>query len=125
VYNRKWRAANPEKKREASRNWEAANPKKANARKRRWEAANLEKERDRNHRRRAQTASPDPDTIAYMKVLENGPCSYCGGPSDTVDHIDPLAPGGEHHWTNLTAACKSCNSKKGTKTLLEFLLASS
>jgi 5-methylcytosine-specific restriction endonuclease McrA len=53
-----------------------------------------------------------------------GRCGYCGcgiTPNDaTVDHITPQAKGGTHHPANLLAACKSCNSQKGKKTLEEY-----
>ena len=43
-------------------------------------------------------------------------CGYCGGKADTIDHIVPRAQGGKNTWENVTAACKSCNAKKGART---------
>lgn len=57
----------------------------------------------------------------YAQILAHDPCSYCGAPMEHVDHIDPLSRGGEHVWSNLTAACRSCNVSKLAKPLLEFL----
>ena len=34
----------------------------------------------------------------------------------TVDHVIPKSRGGEKSWTNLVAACKKCNQKKGCRT---------
>lgn len=44
-------------------------------------------------------------------------CAYCGNIADTVDHIVPAALTGEpdNSPSNLIAACRSCNSKKGAK----------
>lgn len=48
-------------------------------------------------------------------------CAYCGGPGEHIDHIVPRSVGGDDDWTNFTMACGSCNSSKGTKSLLIFL----
>ncbi|HYX10653.1 MAG TPA: HNH endonuclease, partial [Candidatus Acidoferrum sp.] len=48
-------------------------------------------------------------------------CQYCGrqGHDLTLDHIMPRHRGGGHTWENLVTACKSCNHRKGGKTLEE------
>lgn len=47
-------------------------------------------------------------------------CAYCGEVFKeselTLEHILPEAQGGRTSWTNLVAACKSCNHKKGNRT---------
>ena len=44
-------------------------------------------------------------------------CAYCSSTRNlTVDHILPKSRGGENSWTNLAAACESCNVKKGNRT---------
>jgi 5-methylcytosine-specific restriction endonuclease McrA len=41
-------------------------------------------------------------------------CFYCGGPADTVDHVRPVALGGDHYdEDNLVASCARCNAQKG------------
>jgi 5-methylcytosine-specific restriction endonuclease McrA len=62
------------------------------------------------------------DTEAYIEILSADVCAYCGGPADTLDHIDALAAGGDHVWGNLAAACRVCNSMKHTASLLTLLL---
>jgi hypothetical protein len=48
-------------------------------------------------------------------------CQYCGAQApDTileVDHINPVAGGGENDLMNLITACKPCNAGKGARTL--------
>jgi hypothetical protein len=50
-------------------------------------------------------------------------CSYCGKHfhenSLTRDHIIPVSKGGQDIWGNVVAACKKCNSKKGSMLLDE------
>jgi len=48
-------------------------------------------------------------------------CQYCGTSSRdlTIDHITPKHRGGRHEWENLVTACRSCNHRKGAKTLAE------
>jgi hypothetical protein len=70
-----------------------------------------------------------PDTLEgillrdeYESILKKDPCSYCGGAMQAIDHIQPYSREGSSEWDNLTAACTSCNSRKGNWTLLEFML---
>jgi 5-methylcytosine-specific restriction endonuclease McrA len=48
---------------------------------------------------------------------DNHQCQYCGATHDlTIDHVLPRSREGKSTWTNLVAACKLCNSKKGDYT---------
>jgi 5-methylcytosine-specific restriction endonuclease McrA len=87
-----------------------------------WRAENRERVQayKRAAYRRAETA--DAETRDYIEVIRHDPCVYCGGVSDTVDHIEPVSAGGQNHWTNLAPACRSCNSGKKDHPLLLALL---
>ena len=52
---------------------------------------------------------------------DNYTCQYCGRRDTTltVDHILPKHLGGKHIWTNVVAACPSCNHRKGGRRLEE------
>lgn len=55
-------------------------------------------------------------------------CAYCGDHLPNYhhlsrDHIVPKFLGGENTWMNTITACKTCNSKKGHKTLKEAHMA--
>jgi len=52
---------------------------------------------------------------------DNYTCQYCGCHSTdlTVDHVEPKHLGGMHVWTNVVAACPSCNHRKGGRPLQE------
>ncbi len=73
----------------------------------------------REHLRRVRQR--DPEVKRYAILLMGDPCSYCDGSTDSLDHIEPLSRGGDSGWDNFTAACRSCNSTKNAKSLLEFL----
>lgn len=50
-------------------------------------------------------------------------CSYCGKKDVPlqVEHIHPRANGGSNRVSNLTLACQSCNQRKGSRPIAEFL----
>ena len=52
---------------------------------------------------------------------DNYTCQYCGKREGnlTVDHVLPRHLGGIHSWTNVVAACPSCNHRKGGRRLEE------
>ncbi len=52
---------------------------------------------------------------------DNYTCQYCGRHSSdlTVDHVLPKHLGGGHLWTNVVAACPTCNHRKGGRKLDE------
>lgn len=47
-------------------------------------------------------------------------CAYCTRRADTMDHVQPRSRGGRHEWTNVVAACASCNHRKGDRLLSEL-----
>jgi 5-methylcytosine-specific restriction endonuclease McrA len=54
-------------------------------------------------------------------IRDNFTCQYCGRQAGdlTIDHIVPRSRGGGHTWENLVSACKTCNHRKGGKSLSE------
>lgn len=48
---------------------------------------------------------------------DNYTCQYCGSTEHplTIDHVIPKSRGGKTEWTNVVAACVSCNRRKGNK----------
>lgn len=58
--------------------------------------------------------------VSRKNVLrrDNHSCVYCGTTKDlTIDHVVPLSKGGAHDWGNVVTACKSCNHRKGNRSL--------
>ncbi len=54
-------------------------------------------------------------------VRDHYTCQYCGRQAHdlTIDHVVPKSKGGAHAWDNLVSACKTCNHRKGGKSLPE------
>lgn len=123
-YNKEWWVQNRERMRLHHREWARGNKDRRNAYRRellqRNEAYRLRSNRDSEKRERGVKYSKE--AIEYAEVLYNDPCSYCGTPADTIDHIVSVSAGGGSEIANLTAACKRCNSSKGNRDLLGFLL---
>jgi hypothetical protein len=116
-----WR--NAETNRERSRSYAADHRKEARERVQNWKSTNPERalansRRDKLRRRLGR----DPKAWEYVdRALQYDPCSYCGAPAETIDHIDPLSRGVNNGWENLTAACGTCNYSKHDSGLLLFL----
>lgn len=112
----------PERHRAASSEYQKRNRPERTAYHRRWRGENYERELQRSKEaKRLRYLPTASESRAYATVLRRDPCSYCGGSTDGADHIVPLSAGGDNDWSNLTAACGSCNASKSTMPLLLFL----
>ena len=62
----------------------------------------------------------------WKQQLANGVCHYCGKkipPEElTLDHVVPIARGGNSSKSNCVPACKPCNSEKKGLTPAEIIL---
>ncbi len=57
-----------------------------------------------------------------IKMLSGNKCCYCGKVGKlALDHIFPQKLGGKDAGDNLVYACRSCNSSKGKKDLMEWM----
>jgi DNA-directed RNA polymerase subunit RPC12/RpoP len=57
-----------------------------------------------------------------IKLNTGKKCNYCGSSEHlALDHIFPKKLGGEDTAENLIYACRSCNSSKGKKDLMEWM----
>ena len=122
--SRAWRAANPDYhkqwferaklsglKARYARAWREANPEKARA-----------ADKAHRHRRRARAGHITARDVLETRERDGDFCCYCLLPIATdLEHCTPLARGGTNTADNLVMACHSCNARKGTKTVLEFM----
>lgn len=111
AYVTTWGKENPDRRAEHRQRWIETNPDKV-----------IEHRRASNFTRRGVP----PTSLArdYFKILEGDPCSYCGALMEELDHIVPVARGGDGEWDNYTAACGPCNRMKSADSFLSFLLKS-
>ena len=63
------------------------------------------------------------ETRQYLLEKWGRDCAYCGKPGLKlqIEHIQPKAKGGSNRISNLTLSCESCNLKKGTQDIKDFL----
>lgn len=105
-YDRQFYAANPERKRVGVVRWRTENPIRARELKRIAEASR------RARKRQAFVERIDPQVVYKMYGGRCGICDELINGEFHVDHIKPLARGGEHSYANTQPAHPPCNSKK-------------
>lgn len=81
------------------------------------------RERRRQHASRRKRGVEPVPTEAKEMLTESfeGKCAYCGDQANSWDHLVPIAKGGVTEPGNIIPACRSCNSRKRTKDLVQFL----
>jgi 5-methylcytosine-specific restriction endonuclease McrA len=120
---RKYQAENREATKAASLAWSRRNKDHKAEYDREYWQRNRERKRNKTmvYQARQRGAVVRQVMIKELKRLYAQPCMWCGTTEDiTMDHLIPLARGGEHSIGNLVACCRSCNSSKGNKLPVEF-----
>lgn len=129
------------KAREAAKRWKLRNPERAKELRRLRRLARIEHFRamDREYAKRnplvtrAKNAARaarkkgaegrySADDVNALFKAQKGKCAYCKRKlkSFHVDHIVPLARGGNNWPSNLQICCPSCNSSKGARDPIDF-----
>lgn len=54
--------------------------------------------------------------------LLKDPCCYCGGRSDSIEHVIPVSLGGQSHYGNKVGACRLCNSRRSRQPFMPWLV---
>lgn len=122
------RAENPEPFRKKEKEWRDNNPERYAARRRKQgEKESVKIQRRLGGQRHEARKKNLPATLTkeqweLCKQYFNNQCAYCGETVDslTQDHVIPLSKGGEYTINNIVPACRSCNSSKCDRDLLEW-----
>lgn len=114
---RRWQQQNPDRAREIQRRWVAANPEKARL-----------QGRLRRHTRRARERASggilSHGLAERLLRLQRDRCAACRNMlagKFHLDHIIPIAAGGENEDKNMQILCPTCNLKKGAKHPVSFM----
>lgn len=92
---------------------------------RRWRAENRDRRRDAEQSRRARVGGYFVEHVDRLVLLERhqGRCGICGETVDSerfdVDHVVPIARGGEHSYANTQPAHGRCNQSKKNRLMHE------
>ena len=125
---RRWRAEHPDKMRQLNVSYYARNRCQVLAQKSAYNKEHPEDVQARSRNRKARIRGASTGTVtakqwSELKSYYEHRCAYCLKPTDalTMDHMIPIARGGEHDISNVVPACRDCNFHKHTMTLIEFL----
>lgn len=107
----------------------SAKHRRENQTAKKWMEANPERARDHrraaraNRRAREQGGSYTASDVADILRLQRRRCAWCADrltPGYHVDHVVPLARGGENVRRNLQALCPPCNRRKSARDPIAF-----
>jgi 5-methylcytosine-specific restriction endonuclease McrA len=110
-----------ERERARKRAYFEANRRAFYERSRAWVIANPERMLSHYATRRARVRNAFVEFVDREVVFERdrGVCGICGAPSDPanwqLDHVVPLARGGEHSYANTQVSHPFCNQSKGAR----------
>lgn len=112
------RARNPEKERASKRAWYWRNPERSRL------LVAVSGERRRALKRSAPGSGVTKAQWGQICELFAGQCAYCLlSRATSMDHVAPIVSGGAHDIENAVPACRSCNSSKGAKSLLKWVMS--
>lgn len=123
---REYATKHQDKRAEASRRWSQNNKAKRSAFNKAWKIANPEAvaAMDHNRRMRIRGAEGKWTQKDWKEVLAKfgGVCPCCGTAEDlTIDHIVPIAWGGNNFPWNLQPLCSSSNYSKADYAIADYL----
>lgn len=117
---------NLEANRQKRRTYYSLHKEEARKRMQAWHEANPKANSAYGQNRRARISGKriSPTIGAKLLSLQKGKCACCRtnlGKSFHLDHVIPLALGGENIDSNIQLLCKTCNLKKHAKHPVDFM----
>lgn len=122
--SKRYRERHPERVRESQLRYESTHPERLDRKRattREWHHRNRPRHAATQRARKARIRGLFVEHVHSLIVLElhDGVCGICGEDVDPgnfhVDHIIPLALGGEHSYANTQPAHPVCNHRKGAR----------
>lgn len=121
-YKRRWKENHKEQNRQINKEYCLKNKEIRSIKNREWRKNNPEKHRLKEARRRARKRQNGIFEVSDKEVkrMLQKPCFYCGGKSEHIEHIIPIARGGAHSIGNLVQSCGDCNWSKNSRLIVEW-----
>jgi hypothetical protein len=128
LHQKEYYRRNIKRIREIGAEWVANNPEKVKRIKRAWYLRNKAAARVRRNNRRAKIralgGAVSKDLVQRLFKLQRGKCACCRRPLGKnyhMDHIEPIARGGDNSDNNIQLLRAKCNLQKGAKHPVDFM----
>ena len=126
IDSREWRKQNADRIKKSWQEYRKVNRDQLKEARRKYEEKHPEKIRAGKHTRRTKIlgldSKIDAGYVKFLKIAQGMKCNYCDQAMDKyqIDHIVPIARGGDNKNENLQLLCAPCNRQKGAKTDNEY-----
>lgn len=121
-----WRKRNAARVKKWWQEYKQQHAERIKENRRRYERENPEKVKANKHTRRTRIlgldSKIDSEYVKFLKIVQGMKCNYCEQTMTKyeIDHIVPIARGGDNSNENLQLLCAPCNRQKGAKTDSEY-----
>ena len=125
AYERQYKLDHKDKEYARRRKWRLEHPERTKAIMARYRASEYGKlDRHARSLKRRAIGTPEKEVVAEVVNEYGGLCPYCNQwiKKGHIDHIVPISANGTNGRNNLVYCCDSCNTSKGSKSLLEFMM---